>query len=67
MHKRTLDKSFEMMRKSQRELRSLLDELARLRRQTTDGLLGEFEDLYTAGGRLVDEARGRRESRSLEH
>lgn len=67
VHKRTLEKSFEMVRESQAELRSLLDELARLRRQTTDGLLVEFEDLYTAGGRLVDEAKERRESRSLEH
>lgn len=67
MHKRTLEKSFEMMRESQRELRSLLDELSRLRRQTTDGLLGEIEDLYTARGRLVDEARERIESRSLGH
>ena len=63
MHSRTLEKNFDSIRKSQEELRKLLNELAEMQGLRERGIFGVFEEMGREGGKLVDAARQGREER----
>ena len=63
VHSRTLEKNFDSIRKSQEELRKLLNELAEMRCQREKGIFAVFEELGRDGEKLVDQAKTGREER----